>query len=254
MTGVLAAGAPMAIIGFDHCTSIGRDTACATLPENDPNATPALLMARRGGQSFLKITGIFVAASPSWPNNDLGSYYADSKDVHLMTNAILRVRCPDHTGIIAALFDFVFRHGGNILDLDQHTDLESSSFFMRLVWSLDRFTLDADGIRLTLDAFTRSLGPHGELDFDDRRDRVAVFCSKEALCLYDLLLRQRLGELSGDVGWSFQTIPITALPPNTSGFRSRWWRSAVKTRRVPKPAVRNCWNSTASIWWCWLDT
>ena len=37
-----------------------------------------------------------------------------------MTNAILRVRCPDRTGIIAALSDFVFRHGGNILDLDQH--------------------------------------------------------------------------------------------------------------------------------------
>ena len=40
-----------------------------------------------------------------------------------MANAILRVRCPDRTGIIAALSDFVFRHGGNILDLDQHTVL-----------------------------------------------------------------------------------------------------------------------------------
>ena len=116
-----------------------------------------------------------------------------------MANAILRVRCQDRTGIIAALSDFVFRHGGNILDLDQHTDPEAGGFFMRLVWSLDSFTLDADGIRLGLEVFARSLGLHWELDFDDRRDRVAILCSKEAHCLYDLLLRQRLGELNGDV-------------------------------------------------------
>ncbi len=116
-----------------------------------------------------------------------------------MVNAILRVRCPDRTGIIAALSDFVFRHGGNIVDLDQHSDPESGGFFMRLVWSLERFTLDRDGIRLGLEVFARSLGLHWELDFDDRRDRVALFCSKDAHCLYDLLLRQRLGELAGEV-------------------------------------------------------
>lgn len=116
-----------------------------------------------------------------------------------MANAILRVRCPDRTGIIAALSDFVFRHGGNILDLDQHTEAESGVFFMRLAWSLDGFNLDEDGIRLGLEVFTRSLGLHWQLDVDSRRDRVALFCSKAAHCLYDLLLRQRLGELAGDV-------------------------------------------------------
>jgi formyltetrahydrofolate deformylase len=116
-----------------------------------------------------------------------------------MVNAILRVRCPDRTGIIAALSDFVFRHGGNILDLDQHSEPDTQRFFMRLVWSLERFTLDADGIRMGLEVFARSLGLYWELDFDDARDRVAIFCSKDAHCLYDLLLRQRLGELAGEV-------------------------------------------------------
>ncbi len=144
-----------------------------------------------------------------------------------MANAILRVRCPDRTGIIAALSDFVFRHGGNILDLDQHSEPETQGFFMRLVWSLDRFTLDAEGIRLGLEVFARSLGLHAELDFDDRRDRVAIFCSKDAHCLYDLLLRQRLGELAGEVvlvisnhpdnraaaeyfGLPFEVVPVAA--------------------------------------------
>jgi formyltetrahydrofolate deformylase len=116
-----------------------------------------------------------------------------------MSNAILRVRCPDRTGIIAALSDFVFRHGGNILDLDQHTEPESGRFFMRLVWSVQRFNLDAEGIRLGLEVLARGFGLHWELNFDDARDRVAVFCSKHPHCLYDLLLRQRLGELAGDI-------------------------------------------------------
>jgi formyltetrahydrofolate deformylase len=116
-----------------------------------------------------------------------------------MSNAILRVRCPDRTGIIAALSDFVFRHGGNILDLDQHTEPETGRFFMRLVWSVDTFNLDAEGIRLALEVLARGFGLHWELNFDDARDSVAIFCSKQPHCLYDLLLRQRLGELAGDI-------------------------------------------------------
>jgi formyltetrahydrofolate deformylase len=116
-----------------------------------------------------------------------------------MVHAILRVRCPDRKGIIAALSDFVFRHGGNILDLDQHTEPESGRFFMRLVWALDNFNLDAEGIRLALEVLARGYGLHWELNFDDRRDRVAIFCSKQPHCLYDLLLRERLGELAGNV-------------------------------------------------------
>jgi formyltetrahydrofolate deformylase len=144
-----------------------------------------------------------------------------------MSHAILRVRCPDRTGIIAALSDFVFRHGGNILDLDQHTEPESGRFFMRLVFAADQFNLDAEGIRLALQVLARGFGLHWELNFDDCRDRVAVFCSKQPHCLYDLLLRQRLGELAGDIvlvlsnheearpaaeyfGLPFVVVPVTA--------------------------------------------
>jgi formyltetrahydrofolate deformylase len=116
-----------------------------------------------------------------------------------MSKAILRVWCQDRKGIIAALSDFVFRNGGNVLDLDQHTEPETGRFFMRLVWSLDNFRLDAEGIRLGLEVFARSLGLHSELDFDDHRDRVAVFCGKELHCLHDLLLRQRLREWAGEI-------------------------------------------------------
>jgi formyltetrahydrofolate deformylase len=163
-----------------------------------------------------------------------------------MSNAILRVRCADRTGIIAALSDFVFRHGGNILDLDQHSEPESGLFFMRLVWSVDDFNLDVEGIRLGLEVLARGFGLHWELNFDDTRDRVAIFCSKQPHCLYDLLLRQRLGELAGDIvlvvsnhpdarpaaeyfGLPFVVVPVT---PETKAAAEARQQELLKEHRI----------------------
>ena len=55
--------------------------------------------------------------------------------------ATLLVSCGDRTGLVAALSEFVFENGGNILDADQHAELETGLFFMRLVWDLDGFKL-----------------------------------------------------------------------------------------------------------------
>ena len=60
--------------------------------------------------------------------------------------ATLLVSCRDRTGLVAALSDFVFRNGGNILDADQHAEPESGLFFMRLVWDLTASSSTARGI------------------------------------------------------------------------------------------------------------
>lgn len=115
-----------------------------------------------------------------------------------MSNAILRVNCADRTGIVAALTNFVFRHGGNILDADQHS--EDDRFFMRLAWSMQDFALERDGISPALQGLVQTFEDlHWQLDFDDRPQRIAVFCSKTPHCLWDLLLRQKMGELGGDI-------------------------------------------------------
>lgn len=117
-----------------------------------------------------------------------------------MTTATLLCSCDDRTGIVAALSDFVFRYNGNILDADQHSDEESQQFFMRLAWSLENFSLDRDGIHDAIAVLAKGFGDmHWELTFDDDRPRVAVFASKTPHCLYDLLLRQQMDELAGDI-------------------------------------------------------
>jgi formyltetrahydrofolate deformylase len=76
--------------------------------------------------------------------------------------ATLLVSCRDRTGLVAALSDFVFRHGGNIVDADQHAEAETGLFFMRLVWDLESFQLDRAGI----DAGLADLQRRFELAFE----------------------------------------------------------------------------------------
>ena len=48
-------------------------------------------------------------------------------------HAVLLIKCPDRPGIVAAISTFLFKHGANITDLDQHsTDDEPGVYFMRL--------------------------------------------------------------------------------------------------------------------------
>lgn len=116
-----------------------------------------------------------------------------------MSTATLLVSCADRPGIVAGLSDFVFRHGGNIIQNDQHTDGHTGRFFMRLQFAVDRFELDREGIALAVQVLARHFHLDWSLHYDDARARVAVFCSREPHCLYDLLLRQKMGELPGDL-------------------------------------------------------
>ncbi len=117
-----------------------------------------------------------------------------------MSNAILLCRCTDRTGIVATLTNFVAEYRGNIIDLDQHSDEDSGRFFMRLVWSMDGFALTHEELPAALDIVAKKFNDmHWDLAFHHERPRVAVLCSKTPHCLADLLLRQQMGELEGDI-------------------------------------------------------
>jgi formyltetrahydrofolate deformylase len=115
------------------------------------------------------------------------------------TTATLLVSCRDRTGLVAALSAFVFDNGGNIIDADQHADLETGLFFMRLCWSLEGFTQDRRQMHAALTAMAGRFDLTWELTYSDIRPRVAVFASKTPHCLYDLLLSHQLDELGGDL-------------------------------------------------------
>jgi formyltetrahydrofolate deformylase len=113
--------------------------------------------------------------------------------------ATLLVNCHDRTGLVAALSTFVFSHGGNILDADQHAERDSGEFFMRLVWDLAGFDLGREAIQSEMAELARRFNLRWELTFSDHVPRVVVFATKASHCLYDLLLCQQIGDLGGTI-------------------------------------------------------
>jgi formyltetrahydrofolate deformylase len=116
-----------------------------------------------------------------------------------MSIATLLVSCRDRTGLVAALSQFVFDNGGNIVDLDQHAEADSGMFFMRLAWDLAGFRLDRAGLDAGLAYLARRFDLTLSLTLSDRRPRVAILASKVPHCLYDLLLAEQLGDLGGEI-------------------------------------------------------
>jgi formyltetrahydrofolate deformylase len=140
--------------------------------------------------------------------------------------ATLLVSCGDRTGLVAALSEFVFDYGGNILDADQHAEAETGLFFMRLVWDTTGFKLDRDGISAALGQLGKRFELTWEITYSDVRPRVAVFASKQPHCLYDLLLAHQLGELGGD---------LVLVVSNHDGLRSVAGHFGVRFEHVPVP-------------------
>ena len=46
--------------------------------------------------------------------------------------ATLLIHCPDQPGLVHDVTGFLFSHGGNLMDLQQHIDPLENVFFMRV--------------------------------------------------------------------------------------------------------------------------
>lgn len=112
----------------------------------------------------------------------------------------LLISCPDQPGIVASVSQFIFEHQGNIFQSDQHsTSLHHGTFFMRVSFTEDSFTLSEseliDAFRPIADAFRMNWSIH----YSRRRKRVGILVSKLDHCLTDLLWRWKSGELAMDI-------------------------------------------------------
>ncbi len=116
-----------------------------------------------------------------------------------MSHAILLISCPDQRGITAAVAQFIADHNGNIIDAQQHSDMRTNAFFMRIEWSLDGFDLGREEIQPAFQIIRRKFNMEASLSFDDEVKRLAIFVSKPLHCLYDLLYRYRSGQLSCEI-------------------------------------------------------
>lgn len=117
-----------------------------------------------------------------------------------MNKAILLIQCPDQKGIVAEVSRFLYSYQGNILEIDQHVDVELSLFFMRAAWELDSFSLEKDEIASKFEEEVgKRFGMEFKLHFNFPKPRMAIFVSKLSHCLFDILGRHYAGQLEVDI-------------------------------------------------------
>ncbi len=115
-----------------------------------------------------------------------------------MRNAILLISSPDQQGITAAIASFVAEHNGNIEHAEQHIDNQTNTFFIRIEWSLENFSIKRDQLAQQFEPLARKFKMNWKLYFTDEIPKLALFVSKPTHCLYDLLLRQKSGHIKGE--------------------------------------------------------
>jgi formyltetrahydrofolate deformylase len=113
--------------------------------------------------------------------------------------AVLLLSCPDQRGLVAAVSDFLFRHAGNIVHADQHTDRERGMFVQRVEWELAGFDIARADIAEAFRPLAERFAMQWTLRFSDDVPRMALLVSKLPHCLYDLLARWRMGELRAEI-------------------------------------------------------
>lgn len=144
----------------------------------------------------------------------------------MRNSAILLVQCPDQKGLDAAIAEFIYRHGGNILRFELHQTELDRFYFARIEWDLAGFQLDLKHFPQQFAPIAEKFSMRFRLAASSYRPRVAIFVSKFDHCLVDLLYRQRMGELKCEIplivsnhpdakrhadfyGIPYHTIPVT---------------------------------------------
>lgn len=145
------------------------------------------------------------------------------------TLARLLVTCPDRPGIVAAVTGFLYRHGVNITDLDQHSsDASGGTFFLRLEFQTPGLDVGRAALSEAFDeAVAKPFGMTWRLSYAIDRPRMAILVSRHDHAVLELLWRWQRGELPVDIpvvisnhpdlrtaverfGVPFEHIPVTA--------------------------------------------
>ena len=131
--------------------------------------------------------------------------------------AVLLIHCPDKPGIVFSVTQFLLENKGNIIDLDQHVDVQNNIFFMRVEWELDGFQiLDNEIDSAFANAVGTAFSMEWKLHFTKNKQRMAIFVTKKTHCLHDILQRHQSKE------WDVEIPLIISNHPNLSYIAERF--------------------------------
>jgi formyltetrahydrofolate deformylase len=101
---------------------------------------------------------------------------------------------------VAAISSFLYRHGANITDLDQHSSEElPGTYFMRLEFQTRQLVVPLEELRRVFeDQVARAFEMEWRLTLAKDRRRLAILVSKHDHAMMELLWQWQRGDLRGD--------------------------------------------------------
>jgi formyltetrahydrofolate deformylase len=144
------------------------------------------------------------------------------------TDYVLTVSCPDRSGLVHAISEFLVEHDCNIVESEQFDDREVGAFFMRVQFEpCPDSKVDIESLRRDFSAVAAPYAMSWRLSNAAEKQRVLIMVSKLGHCLDDLLFRAStgwlkieiaavvsnhpdLGTLADNYNIPFHHIPVTA--------------------------------------------
>ena len=118
----------------------------------------------------------------------------------LLGRGRLLISCSDRPGIVAAVSQFLFERGANIVHSDQHTtDPTGGAFFMRVAFDLAGMAELTGELAVQFRQVADTFAMDWRLEDAGRAKRLAIFVSREAHCLLELLWQQQAGDLPAQI-------------------------------------------------------
>jgi formyltetrahydrofolate deformylase len=116
------------------------------------------------------------------------------------SRARMLISCPDRAGIVAAVSQFLYEQGANIIQSDQYTmDPEGGMFFMRIEFDLQDLEQRIPSLQEDFARVSDRFSMRWSIYRAARRKRIALFVSKEDHCLLELLWQWQAGDLDAEI-------------------------------------------------------
>ncbi len=116
-----------------------------------------------------------------------------------MQTATFLIQCPDQKGLVSRISTFFYERGFNILNSQQHTDVATNRYSMRMVIDLADLKTSRRQLEDDFGAFAVPLALEWSAHYSHPLQRVALLVTRASHCMYDLLVRQNEGELPCEI-------------------------------------------------------
>jgi len=116
-----------------------------------------------------------------------------------MDDIIFLIQSPDSKGLLAGITNFFYKKNFNILNCQQHTDIHTAEYFMRIKLDMKDLKTSRTELENSFSLFAEKFSLQWSVHYSDRKPRMAIMVSKTSHCLYDLLQKKQEEDLTCEI-------------------------------------------------------